>query len=314
MQEQQDERLKRAYVALEGLSVGDAFGEQFFTFANVAEKLTEHQTPPAPWHYTDDTQMAFSIVSTLQHCGIIDQDDLAQPFAERYQHDPGRGYGAGMHRLLPQIRSGSPWSTATSDLFSGQGSFGNGAAMRVVPLRAFFADDLDAVVENAHHSAEVTHAHAHAHPEGITGALAVALAAAWAWRLRDVDSLPNRSEFIDLILPHLPDGETSSIIRRARDLSSNAPVQTTVGVLGSGFNITAQDTVPFVLWCAGESLTNYAEALWLTATGLGDVDTTCAMVGGIVASYTGVEGILNNWHAAREPLPDKLRMQDTNNA
>lgn len=310
MQEQQDERLKRAYVALEGLSVGDAFGEQFFTFANVAEKLTEHQTPPAPWHYTDDTQMALAIVATLQHSSPINQDDLAQQFAERYQHDPGRGYGAGMHRLLPQIRAGTPWSTATRDLFSGQGSFGNGAAMRVAPLGAFFADDPDAVVENAHRSAEVTHAH----PEGITGAIAVALAAAWAWRLRDVDSLPNRSEFIDLILPHLPDGETSRIIRRARDLSSNAPVQTAVGVPGSGFNSTPQDTVPFVLWCAGESLTNYAEALWLTATGLGDVDTTCAMVGGIVASYTGVEGIPNDWHTAREPLPDKLRMQGTDNA
>ena len=304
MSEQQDKRLNRAYVALEGLSAGDAFGEQFFTFANVAEKLTERQTPPAPWYYTDDTQMALAIVATLHHCGTIDQDDLAHQFAERYQHDPGRGYGAGMHRLLPQIRSGLPWSVATRDLFNGQGSFGNGAAMRVAPLGAFFADDLDAVVENAYRSAEITHAH----PEGIAGAIAVALAAAWAWRLRDVDSLPNRSEFIDLILPHIPDGETASMIRRARNLSSDAPVQTAVGVLGSGINITAQDTVPFVLWCAGESLTNFADALWLTATGLGDVDTTCAMVGGIVASYTGVENIPTDWYAAREPLPDQLRM------
>ena len=36
----------------------------------------------------------------------------------------------------------------------------------------------------------------------------------------------------------------------------------------------------------------------------GDVDTTCAMVGGIVVLYTGVEGIPAEWIQAREPLPD----------
>ena len=62
----------------------------------------------------------------------------------------------------------------TPRLFGGEGSFGNGAAMRVAPLGAYFADELDAVVEQASFSAEVTHSH----PEGIAGAIAVAVAAA----------------------------------------------------------------------------------------------------------------------------------------
>ena len=48
---------------------------------------------------------------------------------------------------------------------------------------------------------------------------------------------------------------------------------------------------------------SYEEALWLTVSGLGDRDTTCAMVGGIVALYTGVKGIPAPWMQAREPLP-----------
>jgi ADP-ribosylglycohydrolase len=40
-------------------------------------------------------------------------------------------------------------------LFNGQGSYGNGSAMRVAPVGAFFADDLKAVVENARLSAQV---------------------------------------------------------------------------------------------------------------------------------------------------------------
>ena len=73
--------------------------------------------------------------------------------------------------------------------------------------------------------------------------------------------------------------------------------------LGCGYNATAPDTVPFALWCAGQHLDNYEEALWLTASGLGDIDTICAMVGGIVALSAGEESIPAPWRAAREPLP-----------
>lgn len=46
-----------------------------------------------------------------------------------------------------------------------------------------------------------------------------------------------------------------------------------------------------------------AQALWLTVGGLGDRDTTCAIVGGIVACYTGSAAIPPAWRDAREPLP-----------
>lgn len=36
---------------------------------------------------------------------------------------------------------------------------------------------------------------------------------------------------------------------------------------------------------------DYEAALWLTVSGLGDRDTTCAIVGGIVITCTGSEGI-----------------------
>ena len=75
-------------------------------------------------------------------------------------------------------------------------------------------------------------------------------------------------------------------------------------MLGNGVKVSAQDTVPFCLWCAAKYLDNYEEAMWATVSALGDRDTTCAIVGGIVACYTGVEGIPPDWLAAREPLPD----------
>ena len=290
--------VERAKCSLEGLSVGDSFGETFFGSPDLVERLIEERALAArTWNYTDDTLMAMSIFSVLRQNGHIDQPTLARSFAERY--DRTRGYGPAMHRLLWEIKCGEDWAERAQSQFGGQGSFGNGAAMRVAPVGAFFANDVDAVVEQAARSAVVTHTH----DEAIAGAIAVAVAAAQACRLRISSVTPGRSEFLDLVLPYVPESEVRSKIRQARDMTATASVQFAVSVLGNGARVSAQDTVPFTLWCAGERLSNFEEALWLTVSGLGDRDTTCAIVGGIVALYTGIEGIPKEWLKARERLP-----------
>ena len=293
------ERVERARQSLEGLSVGDAFGETFFVNPDVVEGLiAERALAARQWHYTDDTMMAMSVFSVLRQHGGVRQDLLARSLAERY--DRTRGYGPAMHRLLWEIRCGEDWSERAQSLFEGQGSFGNGAAMRVAPLGAFFADDLQEVVGQAARSSVVTHTH----EEAVAGAVAVAAAAAYAWRLRGGGAAPpGRAEFLDLILPWVPESEVRSRVGRARDMAANASVRFAVSVLGNGSRVSAQDTVPFALWCAAEHLGNYEEALWLAVSGLGDRDTTCAIVGGIVASYAGAAAIPEVWLKAREPLP-----------
>ena len=302
MPDSHEERLRRARISLEGLTVGDAFGDRFFGLSSQAiissleKRIPAYETPW--WRYTDDTNMALSIYENLRLYGEIKQDELAHSFAQHY--DPARGYGAAMHGVLGKISLGMPWHKVASELFSGQGSYGNGAAMRISLLGAYFGDDLDKVVEQSALSAEITHAHA----DGIAGAIATAIATAYVWRFGKSNERPSRQEFIDMILPHVPGGLVREKLRHARNLAPNSSIMLAISALGNGSAISAQDTVPFVLWAAGEYLDNYAEALWQTASAMGDVDTTCAMVGGIVAVYTGIEGIPAEWIQAREPLPE----------
>jgi ADP-ribosylglycohydrolase len=42
--------------------------------------------------------------------------------------------------------------------------------------------------------------------------------------------------------------------------------------------------------------------MWTTVTGLGDRDTTCAIVGGIVVMSAGLDSIPKQWLEHREPL------------
>ena len=106
-----------------------------------------------------------------------------------------------------------------------------------------------------------------------------------------------------MILPLIPESEVAAKVRQARNLQDDITINTAAAILGNGTKVSAQDTVPFALWCAAQHLDNYQEALWLTVSGLGDRDTTCAIAGGIVVLYSGVESIPDIWLSAREALP-----------
>jgi ADP-ribosylglycohydrolase len=301
------ERSARARLALDGLSVGDAFGQCYFQRPEITTLLIERRALAKPqWPYTDDTEMAIALTSVRDLAGMVDCDLLATTFAARYSADPYRGYGGTAHDILQAIASGEPWQDVARKAFDGSGSMGNGAAMRVAPLGAWFADDFDEVADQAASSADPTHAH----PEGKAGAVAVAVASAYAWRRANDAAFRDGHGAVGLlrfVYERTPDGDTSAGIGQALALGRDASVELAVSALGNGSRVTAPDTVPFALWCAARHLDDYEEALWTTVSGLGDRDTTCAIVGGIVALSVGREGIPREWLDAREPLDFSIR-------
>ncbi|WP_264159774.1 ADP-ribosylglycohydrolase family protein [Actinomadura montaniterrae] len=76
--------------------------------------------------------------------------------------------------------------------------------------------------------------------------------------------------------------------------------------LGNGNRISAQDAVPYALWAAATGLTDYEAAVRACVMVGGDMDTTSAIVGGIVAAHLGAEAVPAAWLEAREPLPGWL--------
>jgi ADP-ribosylglycohydrolase len=259
--------------------------------------IRDRAVPSPPWFFTDDTMMAISIVSTLEKYGEVNPHYLARDFAQRY--DSSRGYGPAMHDLLAEVRRGRDWESEAKSLFQGQGSFGNGSARRVAPLGAYFADDLHTIREQATRSAITTHCH----PEAVAGAIAVAFAAGLASHCAASRRTPDPQEFLERLHANTPEGKVREGIRKATALPEGTSVEKAVFTLGNGSLISCQDTVPYVLWCAANYLRSYEEALWATVRGLGDRDTTCAMVGGIVVMYTGADSIPKEWMEAREALP-----------
>ena len=288
--------------SLHGLAFGDAFGDRWFgILRHQGQTAVEARTlPPEPlWRWSDDTAQALVLVRELaEGDGVVDQDRLALGLAAAYAEDTHRGYGASMHDVLRRIGAGEPWRDVVAGQFGGQGSWGNGAAMRAAPLGAWHSAALDTAAEQAARQSAVSHHH----PEAVTAAVAVALAAALATRSRGGPA-PSRPDFLRAVAERLPDSDVRSGVRIAARMPDRTSVVHAAEVLGSGYRMSGPDTVPYALWCAAGHLDDLHEGLWVTVAGRGDIDTTCAVAGGVIAARTGVAALPRAWHEAREPLP-----------
>jgi ADP-ribosylglycohydrolase len=268
----------RAYLCLRHVAIGDAFGESFFGQTDIIhEAIAERSIPETSWEFTDDTIMSISVYLNLRAKGGIDPDLLASTFANNYILDPRRGYGATAASMLRNSDFPNQWKVMASAAFDGMGSMGNGAAMRSGPIGAYFFDDLQAVKKNARLSAIVTHAN----EEAIAGAQAVALATALAVQVGKGKSY-SPSQFIEAIITELEDTDTRAKINKSLSVPYSYTIETVRTILGDGTRMLAQDTVPFAIWCAAHNLLSFEEALWKAVSILGDRDTICAIVGGIV--------------------------------
>jgi ADP-ribosylglycohydrolase len=288
---------ERAQLALEGLSIGDAFGGRELPYSGLG--LRRRSMPPAPWPWSDETALASALVAHLAARGKVDQDELAATWARVYAYETARGYSLDSIRLFPRIYGGVHWTYASRDLLGGKGSASNAAAGRVAPLGAFFADDVSRVVTEARAMAEITHCTA----DGQDGAVAMALAAAAAWNERNKPLDEARRGLLLAAHAHTPDGRVREGLRKALEVPWDTALPQATEILGNGAHDSAADTVPFAIWMAGRHLHDFVEAMWTTADAYGDMNTNCALVASLIGLRLGWDGIPADWSRAREPLP-----------
>jgi len=119
-----------------GTAVGDAMGARYegLPYGIIFTKTSIGR-------YTDDTQMMIGIAESLIENKGFNGKHMAYTFIKNF--DPSRGYGLGPPLVFRWISSGEAWDKASEKLFGGEGSFGNGSAMRVAPIGCFYHDDPD---------------------------------------------------------------------------------------------------------------------------------------------------------------------------
>ena len=277
------DRVDGALGALLGTFVGDALGMPFEGRppGAVPDLVEMVDARLGRGTYTDDTEMTILLTESLLEHGSVREDRLAQAFLAGC--DPARGYGAGTLEVLAQWRRGVAVGSAAGKLFGGQGSRGNGAAMRIAPVAVRYADAPDELREQAERSARVTHAH----PLAIDAAVVQASAIAAALRSDDVLEAAAAAATNDIVHERL---------ERVGELGQAAPAHVAAAL---GNSAVAEESVPTAIYAA-VSHRRFEDAVSFAVRCGGDTDTIGAMAGAIAGARDGASAIPERWLAALE--------------
>lgn len=276
--------------ALVGVAVGDGLGAYFEGHLGPvpAHDIARIERDGVPLRYTDDTAMTIALADSLLNAGGLDQDDLAQVFARHWEREPSRGYGPGTAFLLARISAGEHWKTAAAAQFGGQGSFGNGAAMRVAPVALHAGGNPELSAELGRASAQVTHTH----PLGVDGAATQAAAVALA--LVQPASAPiDVSDFLAALQATAREPVIIEQLDRVATLAEDGTGEDIAGELGTG--IAAHEAVPAAICAFLRHADSFADTIRFAISLGGDTDTIAAMAGALAGAYKGERAIPTPW-------------------
>ena len=271
-----------------GSALGDAIGELAFQCREEASLRSEIAQRNV-FVYTDDTAMAIGLAESITQVGEVDPQHLGDTFRANFKREPWRGYASGPPTVFSRVEKyGMSYEEAARRLFGGQGSFGNGAAMRIAPVGLFYYDAPD-LYEKARQSASVTHVH----PTGVDGAAVLAWAVAQAVKLDPGETFP----FQDLIQSLVDFARTPSMRDKmllVRDLiAEDVPSLDAAKRLGR--SVAVHESLPFAIYAFLRHPRSFEACLFCAILNGGDRDTLGAMACAVSGAYLGVEAIPQAW-------------------
>lgn len=247
--------------------------------------------------YTDDTQMAIGVAQALVEDGEIIPAHLARHFADNFQ--PWRGYGSAAYGVLDALQNGFAWDVPAKQIHEGQGSYGNGAAMRVAPLGAFLWNAEPAEI---YEQARLQSLPTHIHPQGIAGAQLLAHAVALATRFNHDKNSFAPQAFLDALLAQASESVYIKQLETIGALLEAEPDRCVVAQrLGNAIYATL--SVPAAIFSFLARHDSFTETVQYALRLGGDADTIGAMAGGLAGAFHGASAIPKNWLEALENGP-----------
>ncbi|XP_015127905.1 ADP-ribose glycohydrolase ARH3 isoform X2 [Diachasma alloeum] len=286
---------------------------------------------------TDDSVMTRDLSQSLIDKGDLDLLDLAKKFVKSFYQEPNRGYAVGVMLVFAKLRGNkfTDLEGPAKEQFNGQGSFGNGAAMRVSPVSLFCHNNYERLVDMARRQAMLTHTH----KDGVNGAILQAIAIEKTISLdpnqeldpkKFIDDLIDRmnniekdeEEFLEMDEAEIKPYKTQLIrmknmIKKSLKNPNRLDVEEVVTNLGT--SVRAMHAVPTAIFCflyaqnpiPGINTDNpFRRAIQYAITLGGDTDTIASMAGAIAGAYYGDERINSNMLKHCECSQDFAKLGD----
>ena len=293
MKENEKNRLEKKMIGcILGSAIGDAIGARFegHPYYNFPIELLDslfNDPNLIVGKYTDDTQMMKGILESLLKNKGLNGEDMAKTFVKNF--DIYRGYGVGTTRVLEAIRKGADWKGVAKLSFGGQGSFGNGAAMRICPVGLLYYFNTNKLSEIAKDSSVITHTHKDAVEGAILQAQAIALA------LKEELGNFSPKKFLKELMKLTSSSHYEKKLNTINTLLNSSP--TDIEVINKlGNKISAIESVPTAIYLFLQNYDSGFKTIIKNAIKLGgDTDTIACMTGAIAGAFLGIDKIPKNW-------------------
>jgi len=281
-----DKKRSKFTGCLIGTAVGDSLGArregspEFSEAADLAPR------------YTENTAMTIAVAESLAECRDFHYWHMAERFLKKYEQEPWRHYGHTITRVFRLMRNGKlGFGMIDRDLYA-DGSYGNGAAMRVAPVGLMYHDDPRMLRDIAYHSAGITHSHAW----GLEGAALQACAVALAAHAEPGNI--SITDFLGTLRMFAKPGPYQEKLKTIIGFIENGASREDVVVkLGTG--TSCLESVPTAIY-AFLSHRDFKSAVIYAVSLGGDSDTIGAMTGAIAGACYGIEGIPSQWRETVE--------------
>ena len=252
-----------------GAIAGDIIGAPY-EFHNI--KTTDFDIFNKRTSFTDDTVMLLAnarwLLDSLNNPNKYSMDKLEECMVEFGEKYPNAGYGMKFRRWLFQYDSFFAADGKCATKRMPYNSFGNGSAMRVIPVGWAF-ETIEETLRVAKISAEITHNHI----EGIKGARATASA---IYLARKGKSKKEIKSFIEQKFGY-------DLNRSCDEIRPHYE-----------FNETCQETVPEAVIAFLDS-SDFENAIRLAVSLGGDSDTLTCITGGIAEAFYGIPDNLKSF-------------------
>ena len=288
-----DSTLSKFIGCLTGVAVGDSLGARFEGAKTVCSEFADL----AP-RYTDDTAMTIGVAESLIEHPEFHYWHMTGLLMRRHAAEPWRRYGNTVTRVFRMMRNGKLGFGMLDRDFFPEGSWGNGAAMRVAPVGLLFHDDPRTLRDIAYHCASITHSNDLALEGAILQACAVALAI-----LADPEDV-NPTEYLAALRMITQSPRYQEKLKRiVQLLHDGCGRQEVIEHLGNG--AAAIDSVPTAIY-SFLAHRDFKSAVQFAVSLGGDADTIGSMTGAIAGACCGIEGIPSQWH---ETVEDRDRIE-----
>lgn len=256
-----------------GLALGDSLGAPFEGMPGGEYSYSCER----PLVYTDDTEMMINLTVSILSSRAVDPENIAQAFVRGL--NPRRGYGRGTLRVLALIEKGIPFNEASRSVFP-DGSYGNGAAMRVAPIGLLYWWNSNLILDAAAKSSRPTHVH----PLGIEGAKIMALAVGLTIQGITKEDLPG------FLLENLTQEVYRKKLSAMTDLlAKDVKAKEVAHRLGNG--VLSHESVPAALYAFIKLGNDYGRMIEFCLSLGGDTDTIAAMAGALSGAYISEDNL-----------------------